>query len=171
MLVGSVDNPAARRELARTLQPASYGPSSIWWLDLGNGPASGQVYLGNALRPDDLRGAFDPDTRTCRALPALSVQAPELLEAPIAPLQTPDQDCAAAQIAGDQEPFVNRAMSALGLAMVARLCQRKLTWRATFFDLDVGTLQYTHADPQDVARLGGVRADRVVQGSSRRRRA
>jgi hypothetical protein len=113
LLVGCVDNPAARRELARTLEPSGYGPSSIWWLDLGNGSASGQVYLGNALRPDGLRHAFDPVTRTCRALPAPSVQAPELLEVPTAPL--PDLDCAAAQMAGDLEPFVNRAIAALGL--------------------------------------------------------
>ena len=166
LVVGCVDNPAARRELARTLEPASYGPSSIWWLDLGNGGASGQVYLGNALRPDGLRRAFDLETRTCRALPAPSVQALELLHAPAAPLPPLDQDCAAAQIAGDQEPFVNRAISALGLTMVARLCQRKLTWRAMFFDLDVGTLHYTHADPHDIARLVGLRIATVIQGSA-----
>jgi len=162
LLIGCVDNPAARRELARTLEQATYR-NPIWWIDLGNGPASGQIYLGNALRPDDLRGAFDPAARTCRALPAPSLQAPELLEAPSAPLPAPDQDCAEAQIAGDQEPFVNRAIAALGLAIVARLCQGRLTWRATFFDLDVGTLHYIHADPHDVASLTGLRTDSVLQ--------
>jgi PRTRC genetic system ThiF family protein len=164
LLVGCVDNAAARRELARSLQDAPpYGSSGTWWLDLGNGAASGQGYLGNCLRPRGMHGAFDPDARTCRALPAPSIQAPELLEAPTAPLPSNDEDCAEAQIAGDQEPFVNRAIAALGLAMVARLCQRKLTWRATFFDLDAGTLQYIHADPHDVANLMGLRTDRVVQ--------
>jgi len=162
LLIGCVDNPAARRELARTLEQATYR-NPIWWIDLGNGPASGQIYLGNALRPDDLRGAFDPAARTCRALPAPSLQAPELLEAPSAPLPAPDQDCAEAQIAGNQEPFVNRAIAALGLAIVARLCQGRLTWRATFFDLDVGTLHYIHADPHDVASLTGLRTDSVLQ--------
>jgi hypothetical protein len=93
------------------------------------------------------------------------VQAPELLEAPTAPLPAPDQDCAEAQVAGDQEPFVNRAIAALGLAMIARLCQRRLTWRAAFFDLDVGTLQYLPAQPEDVARLLGVRTPSLVQRS------
>ncbi len=162
LLIGGVDNPAARRELARTLDQAT-SRNSIWWIDLGNGPASGQIYLGNALRPDELRGAFDPNARTCRALPAPSLQAPELLEAPMAPLPAPDQDCAEAQITGDQEPFVNRAIAALGLTVVARLCQGRLTWRATFFDLDMGTLHYTHADPHDVASLMGQRTDSVVQ--------
>ncbi len=80
-----------------------------------------------------------------------------------APLPAPDQDCAEAQIAGDQETFVNRAIAALGLTIVARLCQRKLTWRATFFDLDVGSLHYTHADPHAVAGLMGMRIDGLVQ--------
>ena len=52
----------------------------------GNGPASGQLYLGNMLRADGMRGVFDPEGRICRALPAPSVQAPELVEAPTAPL-------------------------------------------------------------------------------------
>ena len=72
-----------------------------------------------------------------------------------------------AQVAGDQEPFVNRAIAALGLAVITRLCQRRLTWRATYFDLEVGTLQYTHVDPHDVARLVGIRTDSLLRRSSR----
>jgi hypothetical protein len=48
--------------------------------------------------------------------------------------------------------------------MVARLCQRRLTWRATFFDLDAGTLHYIHADPHDIANLMGMRTDSVLRG-------
>jgi PRTRC genetic system ThiF family protein len=166
LLIGCVDNPNARRELARTLEPMSYGgTANLWWLDLGNSASSGQLYLGNALRAEALRGTFDRETGICRALPAPCIQAPELLEAPAAPLPAAlNQDCAEAQIAGDQEPFVNRTIAALGLAMVARLCQRRLTWRATFFDLDAGTLHYIHADPHDIANLMGMRTDSVLRG-------
>ena len=59
---------------------------------------------------------------------------------------------------------INRTIAALGLAMVARLCQRRLTWRATFFDLDAGTLHYIHADPHDIANLMGMRTDSVLRG-------
>jgi len=58
---------------------------------------------------------------------------------------------------------VNRTIAALGLAMVARLCQRRLTSRATFFDLDAGTLHYTQADPQDIASLVGMRTNSVLR--------
>jgi hypothetical protein len=167
LLIGAVDNAAARHELARTFEPPSYGAGPVWYLDLGNGAASGQLYLGNALDADQLRGAFDDETHTCRALPAPSVQAPELLEAATIPLPAPDADCAQAQVAGDQEPFVNRAIAALGLAVITRLCQRRLTWRASFFDLEVGTLHYTHVDQHDVARLVGMRAHSLLRRSSR----
>src|SRR6202049_2889892 len=63
LLIGCVDNPNARRELALTLDHPSSGSSIVWWLDCGNGAASGQLYLGNALRAEGLRGAFDPETR------------------------------------------------------------------------------------------------------------
>jgi hypothetical protein len=164
LLIGCVDNPNARRELARTLAQPSHSSPSVWWLDMGNGPASGQLYLGNTLRADGMRGVFDPEGRICRALPAPSVQAAELVEAPAAPLPAVlDQDCAEAQIASDQEPFVNRAIAALGLTMVARLCQRRLTWRSTFFDLEAGTLHYVHADPHDIANLLRIRTDSVLR--------
>jgi len=102
-------------------------------------------------------------------LPAPSIQAPELLEAPTAPLPTArDQDCAEAQIAGDQEPYVNRTIAALGLSMVARLCQRRLTCRAIFFDLEAGTLHYIHADPHDIASLMGMRTDSVLRSQRSR---
>ena len=166
LLIGAVDNAAARRELARTLEPPSHGASPVWYLDLGNGAASGQLYLGNTLGADQLRGTFDAESHTCRALPAPWVQAPELLETATLPLPAPDPDCAEAQIAGDQEPFVNRAIAALGVMVITRLCQRRLTWRATFFDLDVGTLRYTHVDPHDVARLVGMRTESLLRRSS-----
>jgi hypothetical protein len=146
----------------RTLRSDGYS-QAVWWLDLGNSAASGQVLLGNSDRAEELRGAFDPETRTCRVVPAPCLQAPELLEAPLAALPVPDQDCAAAQAVGNQEPFVNRAIAALALAVVTRLCQRQLTWRATYFDLDVGMLRYIHVDPHDVANLLGIRTEKLLQ--------
>jgi len=67
--VGAVDNAAARRALAATIEAQPwYGgigqvPGRVWLLDCGNGPNSGQVLLGNAARPEALRGAFPPGDR------------------------------------------------------------------------------------------------------------
>jgi hypothetical protein len=56
LLVGCVDNGAARRALAAALDGSRPGVAgagirrSVWWLDAGNGRNSGQVLLGNATR-------------------------------------------------------------------------------------------------------------------------
>ena len=51
------------------------------------------------MRAEALRGTFDRETGICRALPAPSIQAPELLEASTAPVPiTLDQDWAEAQM-------------------------------------------------------------------------
>jgi len=74
ILVGAVDNASARSAIAVTLADRAPSWSSevqpILWLDAGNSRNSGQVLLGNATRPDHLRGAFNPATGLCHALPA-----------------------------------------------------------------------------------------------------
>src|SRR5437870_5415744 len=76
LLVGCVDNAPARRAIAAVLdQPgwrSGHPPGRVWWLDTGNGRNSGQVLLGNAIRPDSLHGAFIPAAGHCHALPAPS---------------------------------------------------------------------------------------------------
>ena len=72
-------------------RPAARGcaGTDVWWLDAGNGRNSGQVLLGNATRAEHLRGAFDRERGTCRALPAPSLQRPDLLAAPPPPAPAP----------------------------------------------------------------------------------
>src|SRR5438309_1404504 len=114
LIVGAVDNAAARRAIAATLEEQcarAYGrgsPPSALWLDAGNGYNSGQILLGNALRPDQLRGAFDPVAGVCRALPAPSLQRPDLLEAP--PTRAPRDavTCAVAVSVGEQSATINQ---------------------------------------------------------------
>ena len=62
LLLGCVDNSAARRAIAETMGAPIGGhgylraPGSVWWLDSGNGRNSGQILLGNVTRPEQLRG-------------------------------------------------------------------------------------------------------------------
>ena len=88
LVVGAVDNAAARRAIATTLEERvpytarKNRPAPILWLDAGNARNSGQVLLGNALHPDQLHGAFDSADEACFALPAPSLQRPDLLTSP-----------------------------------------------------------------------------------------
>src|SRR5204862_7880251 len=67
LVIGAVDNAAARRAISETLGAADrcnrwdHEPPAVVWLDAGNGHNSGQILLGNALRPNELRGSFDRD--------------------------------------------------------------------------------------------------------------
>jgi hypothetical protein len=116
LLVGCVDNAGARRAIAATLDRGRWsyaGPGAhqpVWWLDTGNGRNSGQVLLGNSTRPEALRGAFVPGTARCRALPAPSLQRPDLLDAPPEPRS--HLDCAEAIAAGEQGPTISATRSA-----------------------------------------------------------
>ena len=55
LVVGCVDNGAARRAIAATLDAEPYQAHHAWWLDAGNGRNDGQVLLGNATRPEQLQ--------------------------------------------------------------------------------------------------------------------
>ena len=149
LLIGCVDNSAARRALAETICRRDGGypflPGPVWWLDCGNGRNSGQVLLGNATRPDELRGAFLPSAGLCRALPAPSLQRPDLLLVP--PEPQPRPDCAEAVAAGDQGPTINQSTAAIAAGYVEKLLDRTLGWMASYLDLDDGMLRCVPADP------------------------
>ncbi len=165
LLLGCVDNSAARRAIAATLEGrgSAYAyshPPPVWWLDAGNGPNSGQVLLGNTTRPEALRGAFVPSIELCRALPAPSLQRPDLLEAPPAPRPMPD--CAEAVAAGDQGPTVNQVAAALAASYVEKLLAGTCRWMATYFDMDDGTLACVPAEPKSVAAIAGLHVNAIA---------
>ena len=166
LVIGCVDNSAARRAIAATLDQRRWhagfptATSRVWWLDLGNGRNSGQVLLGNATRPEGLRRAFDPEAGVCRALPAPSLQRPDLLDAPPAPV--PRLDCAAAVAVAEQGPTVNQVVAAIGAAFVEKLLAGTCQWMAAYVDMDDGLLRCVPADPRAVATIGRLRPASVA---------
>ena len=171
LLLGCVDNAAARRAIAETLGVPIGGrgypgpTGSVWWLDCGNGRNSGQILLGNVTRPEELRGAFVPQTSLCRALPAPSLQRPDLLDAPPAP--QPQLDCAQAVVQGDQGPTINQVVAAIAASFVEKLVAGNCTWMASYFDLEDGTLRCVAADPKTVAGTAGLHVNAVAPPASR----
>lgn len=173
LLVGAVDNAAARRALAATLsRPGYYDgwgyPSGrIWHLDCGNGPNSGQILLGNAATVEALRGAFLSAEGRCSALPAPHLQRPDLLLSPPAPAAAPQPDCAEAIVAGDQGPTINQVVAALAAGYVEKLLAGTCGWMASYFDLDDGTLRCVAAEPKAVAALAGLHPNAVAAPARR----
>ena len=157
LLIGCVDNAAARRALAATLGHES----DVWWLDTGNSRNSGQVLLGNAAHVDGLRGSFLSQPRVCRALPAPSLQRPDLLDAPPAP--RPILDCAAAVAQAEQGQTVNQAVAAVAASFVEKLLDDTCCWMAAYFDLDDGTLRCLPAEPRAIAGLVGLHLNAITR--------
>ena len=165
VVVGCVDNPAARQEISSAFtQNASYAWPG-WWIDSGNGANWGQVLVGN-VHKEGLGAAFDVATQRCRALPLPSLQRPELLaqEPP-----APDPNCAEAVQAGDQSPTINRMMAALTTEVVRRLLAGTCPWMSLAVDLDLGEVRPTFATPEVVARLMRVPKTRLLTSAEQRR--
>lgn len=164
LLIGCVDNSPARRAIAATLAERQWitrhAVPPIWWLDCGNSRNSGQILLGNATRPEALRGAFVPVAGRCRALPAPSLQRPDLLDFP--PEPQPEPDCAQAVERGDQGPTINQVVAALAACYVEKLLAGECAWMASYFDLDDGTLRCVPADPSVVAAIKGLHPNAIV---------
>jgi PRTRC genetic system ThiF family protein len=164
LLVGCVDNAAARRAIAATIGSGSapYGMRNerVWWLDCGNGRNAGQVLLGNATQSEGLRHAFNPQLGICRALPAPSLQRPDLLETP--PMPHPTPDCAEAIAQGDQGPTINQIVAAVAASYVEKLLADTCSWMASYFDLDDGMLRCVPAEPKHVAEIAGLHVNAVA---------
>ena len=169
LVIGAVDNAAARRAIATTLdeqttRPFGWGsPPPVLWLDAGNGYNSGQILLGNALRPEQVRRAFDPSIGVCRALPAPSLQRPDLLQLPPPGEAQPPATCAVAVVRREQSATINQLMAAVLASYVERLLDGACTWMATYVDVQDGLLQYVPADPRQAAAVVGLHPNALVR--------
>jgi len=157
VVIGCVDNVAARREIAGSV---NFG---TWWLDAGNGRDSGQVLIGDARNVEILQGAFDKRKMEVIHLPMPSMQLPSILTPPVR-TEPKQLDCAEAIEADEQSPVINQAMATLVLEFVYRFLQGTLSWMGAYIDLEAGTLQTIPAEPVTIARMFGVKVDTLYWG-------
>lgn len=157
VIIGCVDNAAARRDIAKSLQIGS----GQWWLDAGNSEHSGQVLFGNARHTDYLEQAFDAKDKTVARLPAPSLQLPSLL-APSKELVR-HRDCAEAVEADEQSPVINQAMAVLVLEFMRRMLKGEMDIMGAYIDLSAGTLRYVDNEPETVARMLSVKVDYLMK--------
>src|SRR5205823_380003 len=106
-------------------------------------------------RPDKLRRSFDRHFGFCSALPAPSLQRPDLLEAPPAPAPPHDPTCAEAVDRGDQSRTINQLMAAVISSYVENLLDGACSWMSTYIDLHNGMLRSVSIDPRHVTPIVG----------------
>lgn len=125
LLITCVDSAAARRELA--LRPPHAQP--LYWLDLGNRQADGQVVLGEP------RGAnMRPH------LPTVVEVFPELLDASLPEDDRPS--CSLAEALESQDLFVNQHLATWGSQLLWTLFRRgKISHHGYFINLAGGEVR------------------------------
>jgi len=133
VLVGCVDNIAARVAMARVVRERGAGGHVIH-VDAGNDRWSGQVLVGDAPEVTYARHAFN-ELGLATRMPAPHLLAPVLFTGEDDPEEERDaeDDCAARIASGQQSPMINRAM---GLALCDVVC-RLILGTLSYFSLEV----------------------------------
>lgn len=154
ILVGCVDNAAARRELHQTLEHnAEEGAPSIWWVDCGNLSDTGRVLLGSACEDYQLAGSF-ADKGKCASLPSPGIQSPGLLEDQPEDLPDSEMGCAEMAAANLQSLNINARIAAEASDFIARLLITKdLKRYAWEVNLAAGSARSHYTTPENVGHL------------------
>lgn len=138
LVVGAVDNPAARAHLARAVKKAA---GALWWLDCGNDHHSGQVALGNCAD----RRSIQPALGLVENLPAPHLVYPDLITSPSPHRgeargegRSRRRSCAQDTANGEQGLMVNRMAAAWACALLHDFLLGDLRYFALAFDLQWG---------------------------------
>ncbi len=138
LIVGAVDNTAARQEIASALTERladGWSRSRWWWIDAGNERNTGQVLIGNSMSPEPLLSPLG----YCTALPFPHIQEPSLLTRAAAGNDAADLSCADLTLQESQSAVINRQMAAwIGVYLYRLLQKQDLDIMATWLDLTTG---------------------------------
>lgn len=147
LVIGCVDNAAARREMAGVTYH-----KRIWWLDSGNWLDGGNVFIGNSTRT-----LIDP-TGFAVEVPRPNIQEPTLLADELA-TETPPTSCADLLAQEVQSLMINQAMAGWVSVYAYRLIlARDLDVQATYVNLTAGSVR-SLAITGEVGRIEPVKVE------------
>jgi PRTRC genetic system ThiF family protein len=151
VMIGCVDNAAARREMAKAMRTkGGQTPPRLWWLDCGNKRESGQILLGSTDDPKALQRAF-PMGSHCQHLPSPVLQCHDLLIPQPEELVNRKRSCAELALANSQGLIINQRVAAEAADYLDRLLLRRNLRRfATYFDLAGGSVKNYYISPETI---------------------
>ena len=163
VLVGCVDNPQARREIAGSVGLTYTGETRAIWLDCGNHEEAGQVLIGTDNRPENLKECF-PVPAICHRLPSPALQRPTLLEEGGRVKPAAKLSCADLTALNQQSLVINRLVAAHAADYLVRLLvTHNLKKFATFFDFPSGTTTSSWITPEAIAHITKLPARDLVR--------
>ena len=152
VLVGAVDNVAARRDIAGVAPHRG-----LWWLDAGNSEHHGQVLIGNGQRVE-----LDA-TGYATHLPRPNVQEPGLLQSPESRVQSTELSCAELLVQEAQSLMINQMMASwIGVYLTRLILSRDLDVMATHIDLRSGSARSEAIVSGQVSGIAARRAGAAV---------
>ena len=161
IVIGAVDNPAARSVIAKAVSAAK---DKLWWLDCGNENHNGQIALGNITNSQGLRGAVA--LGMINRLPAPTLVYPDLTKTPRR--KRSPRSCAEATAAGEQSLMINRVVAAYACELLAAfLITREVKWFALALDLAWGGTRPYTLDVPTLSEVSGLRSDQLVAKGKR----
>lgn len=150
VIVGAVDNPAARAAIAFAVERSA---GYAWWLDCGNENHSGQVAIGNAVHKYQMTESVS--LGMTETLPAPSVLYPNLVATPKAKTGK-KLSCAELTALGEQSLMVNRLVASWALSMLSDFLRGSLKVFAVEFNMKWGSSKGYPIDVPTLAKAWGV---------------
>lgn len=145
LVIGAVDNRAARLSILKGLQNARQGVR--YWLDLGNRASDGQVVLGEVQ-------ADGPRRVNPMRLPHVAEFYPEMVD----PTKEQDDDtpsCSLAEALEKQSLFINPAVSVQAMNILWNLFTKgAIDIHGAFISLEQSTVLPLRVDPEVWKRFG-----------------
>lgn len=149
LVIGAVDNRAARLAMLRCLERTSAG--TRYYLDLGNRAGDGQVVLGE-VSTDKRKN--DDEWR----LPHIGEMFPELINRKLDNVEDDIPSCSLAEALSKQSLFINPAVSLFASNLLWQLFTKgELLVHGAFVNLDHMTVMPMSIDQEVWARFGVVR--------------
>lgn len=141
ILLGCVDNAAARKAMHSALSHTSSPSSQLWWLDAGGTFAQGQILIGNTSNTEELNSSFSLPG-ICQHLPSPALIHPELL-IPSADEQRPTRRTCADVVHEEPQSLTINAILAAHMAdyLLRLLLTRDLRRFATYVDMNTGSVR------------------------------
>jgi len=145
IIIGCVDNSAARRSLGKTLENNRHAEiPRIWYLDAGNNFDSGQILLGSHNSLEELTPHLDKFKKTgiMGALSSPVLQCPNLIELRPEELGNTHLSCAELANLNAQSLTINQTIASIVTDYLFRLSLTKdLRKFATFLNLKSGSMR------------------------------
>lgn len=161
ILLGCVDNAAARRNLSETITQYERG-NSIWWLNCGNWARSGELLIGSTNSIECVRKGF-PSRRggICTALPSPAWIEPGILQPQ--PEESADSNLSCAEIAlrNVQSATINRCVAAYAADMLLQLLLGQLKYFSLYFSLGPGTSHARYITRENISASIRMSAEEV----------